>query len=900
MKSYRVSNWWTAGTFLGSFLFYLLTSCFVLYPGLSAIFTAELLFPEQLPAMSATPLEQLFYKVVLMFAPAGKVLETMLVVNAALGAVVVMSLYRAALAMVRTVALSLGWMDDDFSERGRLELRHVSVLVGMSVAVMGMTMCPLWTSATRLLPNTLLTALASVTLTFAIGVRWRSGAAYLRGEEPKLRLLILTFGSFFLATFTLLVAPTLFPIVLVALFLAGWILVQRDVVARIPYFMASVAGTLSAVFASFACVWLWTTAVAPALEMPAMAMWMAQLTGIVPKVMASFFDFDTVAPMLFFVACAALYFGTFPLSYYRFGKGAFGQFFILVLFTLTYVMWPQELAEMTHEPPALLTVSVSFLVVLVGLMMGSWVRAWYDSHATLPKRRVNLIAVVIAAVVCSGVTVGNVIVHAKSAAGRGAQETLEEMWVALDETLPEHRTLWWRPEPELYGVLAHRALNGNAIQPVYSPKGMVNSALDPTGLYAVSPRAYLTYCVFAKPEVVQAGPLPMGTAEQLAKVTETLAATEFATTVVGQRTVRLLGQQAARAYVTQAYEATPEEANRLLHLAKALDPENIGVILGLGALAEEGVMVSAEEGHEALALRESDLDYRDPTPETAIKFMRQHGPVRMATFREADRLHRLQYVSPESMIAQITAMYREAPSQLSTYERCLAVLYLPEAEVGAALLAGEPTVDELRLYLALYPWTELSEQLWEKYKTTALSEAEGVVVLRRTRKEGTRKQLLDRALTFFLRDGRFAYALFYVNGLLEDGHIEDAAEFVGGFNIQSRLKARPHLAEMLRLRVAEALYKQDGALAVDTLNRWLMADPYQPLLWSYYFTHSTFPSPAYVQAAAGRCLNVYPFHAAALEALKGTLPAETGATCIGVLNAAREVILNDKEAYAHR
>ncbi len=900
MKTYRVSNWWTAGTFLGAFLFYALSACYVLYPGVSTTFVTEVFFPEFLSPTVASLVDQLFYRWILAFVPSGWELRVMVLVNAALGAVTVMSLYRAALAMVRTVVVRLGGMEEGFPLRGKRELRNLSLLVGISVAVMGMVACPLWTSATRLLPDTLMTTVAAVTLTFAVGVRWRSAEAFLRGIEPRFRTVILMVGAFFWATFVVLMYPLLFPVTLLSVFIAGWILVQQDVTARRTYILASVIGVVMAIIASFVCVQLWSVTVVPSSNVNALSVWVTQLSSILPQIMGAFHSFETIAPMVFFAACCALFFGTFPLAYYRLGNGFVGQCVILVLLSLTYLMWPLELAEMMYEPPALLTLSVIFLILLVGMMVGSWVRSWYDMHATWSSKRVAFVAVSITVVCCSVVTIGNLICFTKTASGRVAQPVLEKMWADLDKTVPERRTLWWKPESEVYGILMNRILKGESLRPVVSTVGMLIDATDSTGLSKISPRAYAAYRCFVAPEQVQLGALPMESAQQLAAIATELEGTVFGSTVVGQRTMKVLRQQAARAYVTQAYTASLEEADRMLHLAYALDPENVGALLGIGALAREGRVISNEEELAARALRERDEDFRNPTPDVAIRLMKRYGPVRTPAFIEADRLHRLRNIAPEEMLEQISRLYLEDPTALSTYERCLAVFYLPEAEARKVILTVEPTPEELRLYFALYPWTETSEKLWETYKDTKLADSEGMIVLRRTRKEGTRKQLLDRALTFFLRDERFGYALFYVNGLLEDDRVDEAAAFVAGFNVQSRLKSRPYLAERLRLRVAEKLYARDNASAAEMLERWLLTDPMQPMLWAYYFTHTKFENKALLQIAAGRCLNVYPFHAKALDAARMCLDSEEGHACIEVLNAARHVMLNDKESYAHR
>ncbi len=903
MQKYALSFLWTIGVFCVALTVYLLTACYVPFPGLSSTYATELLIADA-PKAVASHLDLLFFSFLTQWATSASAFRWVVIAHAILGALTVTGLFRLAVAGVRLACVDGNALEQEFPLRARRELRRISLLVGLGVALLGMVALPLWTMATRPMPEMLLTVLSVGVLTLTFGLRWRGAAYYLLNEGNPIVLQALTFCVFALAAFLPFQQPLLLPVSMVSILLGGWLLIKRDLEHRLVYFVIGFLGIGAGVLLSILVEWMWVQRFMPEGKIQAVTLWGMQAAQILPTIMAGFFNFESAAALILFVASAALFFGTFPVAYLQFGRGFVGQFTILVLLGLVCLQWPQAFAETFYEPTALITVGTLFLLLLVGLLFGSWARAWYDSHTRLKPRFSNRIVMAFLAG-CFGCVAALLFwLFMPSAASGFAQPSLEKLWASLDTTLPTPCTYWWKPETRHAGMLLYRQQQGTPIRLLGLPSTNLKTVVDEqssleTSLYALSPHAFATYCVSARPSATQIGALSSAHAETLEAAAKTLDEHFFGKTLLGERLVKDLQAQAARAYVTRASMVDAQTAAPLLRHAHQLDPENKSATLGIGALIHENLAISEEERLAATMLIESERTFREPTPEVAIALAKQYGPVRSLPFVSADRLHRLRTLDAQKGLETICALYRQAPNTLSARERQIAVLFLPEAEAGALLLQGRPSGEELRLYLCAYPWTKDSMALWEKYHETVLEEADGLSVLLRTKAEGTRRQLLDRAHTFFLRDKHFAYALFYVNGLIEDDRLADAVSFVSGFNVLGRLKTSPYSLEELRLQVARALYAQPNAdldAATRTLEGWLFTDPNQPRLWSFYLSQRTGTDPL----VARRCLQLYPFHAGAIEYAKAAMSPEDAAQYANTMTVAREALLNDKETYAHR
>ncbi len=920
MQHYRLNPLWTLAVFLAAFLFYLITACYVLYPGASATFLTTLTFPEQLPVTMADPMDKLVYWACLRFVGLSHTISATAVLSAFLGALTITCLFRAAIAGVRIACLDHATLPDKTRLRAQVEDNITALLVGLSVALLGLVSLPMWATATRPLPGTCTTLLTMATLMLALGVRWRCALNYFYTEKPGFKSKILIAATFALSACLLLLSPTMLPFVIFAMMLSGWIIVQPELDGRIGYVYSAIFGLVLGALLSFMVIVFWKNAFLPADSGDATMLWIAHLKQFVPAILSLFTNFEGICQATLCIAAIALYLGCFPYSYLDFGRPVIGQIALFVLFALTFVQWPSEFWMTLAEPTSLATCGNLFLVLTLGLLIGSWVRNWYDAHITWKRSRANGVACVILFAPMVLFIVGTIVCHGRSAAGRASQAELEVLWAEMDKSLPQTTTVWWNPDPQLYGVLLNRALTDKTIHPLTSfQKDLSRLTIDGKTfeqlcnedpvLAALSPHgpvALTAYLFHIAADEINVGTLPAENAGELDCTVDALATSSFAETPIGQQTIAALRAQIARVYVISAHHVSPEEAAVYLRRAVALDPKNISAIVSLTALAEEAdVTITEEERLAAADIIEHNDHIRAPTPEFAHKLGLQYGPVRSKQFHAALRLHRLLMVDRDVMFKQLCDLYRRDVTSLVPRERNLAILILPEEEAGQLLLARTPTVDELRIYLCAYPQTELSEQLWAANQSRLQEEAKGIFFLRQRMKDGTRQQLLNRAHTFFQDSKSFAYALFYVKGLIEDGRLRDAENFVAGFKVKEHLGATPCLAEYLRVLVAKALVNEDATAAISTLQTWLQNDPRQMTLWSVHLTnpalqiqHKRLMSEVY------RCLQHYPYHRVASRQLEAELRATSGDEVAqryrDAVNATRLDALNDEDGYVHR
>ncbi len=921
MQHYRLNPLWTPAVFLVAFLFYVLTASTVLYPGLSTEFLAPLMFPEQLPLALAEPLDQVIYHTVIQWGGAAHAMTLTTCASAFFGAFIITCLFRAAVAGVRIMCLDHATLPDSTRLQAQSEDNSTALLVGLGVALMGLVALPLWSMATRPLPGICTTLLAMGTITLALGVRWRCALMYFYEEKPSWKTKLFIFCVFALATLSFFLSPTLLPVSIFGIALAGWIMVKQELDGRVGYIYVALAGIVTGVLLSFCVMALWQSAFLPEGEGDTAMLWVAQAKGLIPALFSLFFTFDGVCQLALCGAAIALYIGCFPYAYLSFSRPLIGQVALLTLLALTFIQWPGEFWDTLSEPSTLATCGYLLLLLTVGLLIGSWVRNWYDGHSRLNAVRLNTIAAVIMFVPILFVLIGAGIFHASRAAGSASQGELEEMWAQLDRAIPQSKTVWWKPEPQLYGILLNRAIKGQPIQPLTSfekdlsrltiqgksfeafcAEDPVFAALKPYGMSAL-----MAYFFYVAADEIHVGAFPKAEIVALDEMAEALARSSFTETPVGRETLRTLRAQIARAYMQRAQHLPHAEAAGLLRRAYALDPENVSAIVSIGELPQAaGMAISEKERFVATDLIEHDDLLRDPTPESAYEVEALYGPVRAQRFRAALRLHRLLHVDREMMLARLCDNYRQGPASLSLRERDFAVLHLPEAEAAQLLLNGNPTASEVAIYLCANPWTtEAAHQIWEKYREALFSEEKGLVFLRQRMKDGTQRQILDRAHTFFQDTKDFSFALFYVNRLIEQGDLQEAEEFASSFKVQEYLGDRPCLAEYLRLQVAKALIAKDAAAAATTLQTWLRNMPEQMALWSLHLTNPALQAqPDRLAAEATRCLASYPFHPVAAKCMADQL-RRTGGEALArqyeeAINAARLDALNDEDGYAHR
>lgn len=903
---------WTAGVFAAALLFYLLTASFVPIPGASAEFMTALAFPGRVPVAMQYPLDAVLGGMLAALAGPERLGAALTVFAALLGALTVTGLFRATVAGVRFSCLDLTGIREGELPRVRADIFATAMLSGVGAAIVGAVALPVWALGTRLLPGALSAVLGVAVLTFAMGCRWRAATRFLEGPQPSALFPRLLMGAVFgFSTFLGTTAPSLLPVAILGIILVGGPLIDRETEDRLAYVPWIVVGVIGGVALSVLSVWLWQGMFGADTEVGALALWGQWMQSALPELTRLFLSFEGAAPLALFALGAALLLGCFPAAYLRFGVPLVGQVAAVALMVVGVFRWPAELWDGMAEPSALDTVGVVVAVLVFGLTVGSWARNWLDVHTHWALGKAHTVAAAFVAVPSLLLAGAWVIVNAADGAGRVAQCALKGLWAKTDAALSETAEVWWSPSAEATGLLLRRAATGKAICPVQGRAGVLRELPErfaarlsgdpvPAVLEKVGPEALRLYLAYAPAtaDAFLSGAVPDAVSETFGEVAAALEKTTYGRTPLGKRTILELRAEAARALVNRAASLPSEEAIALLRRALALNPKNPAATLGLDALG--ALPQEATHPSPALLLLERFPWLRKPLPSRARAFEERHGHVRTPAFDSARRLWALSRGDYGDVLAEILTLARENPASLNRQERLLALLSFPEAEAYAWLDKATPDADLLEALLCVYPWTERSEALFAKHREL-LKERDALALMYQGKGRLSGRRIGDKVLAFFLRDGRFAYARFYVNGLLKEGQIDSAVAFVSGFNVAERLANFPALAERLRARTLEALTREHPADALETARAWVASDPWQPLLWSILLANPAQPEGA--ERDVLLCLAYLPLHPEASRRFAEKLRAESGeavaARYLETVARARKALL-DKESHAHR
>ena len=324
--------------------------------------------------------------------------------------------------------------------------------------------------------------------------------------------------------------------------------------------------------------------------------------------------------------------------------------------------------------------------------------------------------------------------------------------------------------------------------------------------------------------------------------------------------------------------------------------ENDGLRLGLGALdGTPGADVSKEERWAAIAVAEARPWLRHPTAAQAQAFERTFGPVRTDAFASARRLAALQTDARAATLRAILTQYRKDPGPQGEQERLIALSLLGKDEAAALLNARKaPSEAELELFLCTWPWTPEANALYAKH-ADRLAKNACLSMLYANRLRDVRQRQAEQVGAYFMRDGRYAYALFHLNHLLAAGDLNEALGFVGGFTAERAFAEAPFLLEGLRLRALAYLADDAPETALRQAHDWLIANPAQPDLWGFLLGLTR--DPEALDAAVRDCLALFPGHPLALRlrarALRPVL-GEEGA------RRWRETLLSGKAPHADR
>lgn len=884
----RLSPLWSLGVFLTAFAFYLATSAWCPYPGQSSTFVGALCFPGQLGCTVYHPIDGVALSVFnwLLGGMVGISLGA-----AFFGALTVLGVFRMAVAGVRWSMLDLTGIRSSEMRRVQNDLQLTSLMAGLGAAVMALAALPLWAQGTRPLAGGLSTTLGVALLAFSLGARWRCAADLENQMALTLRHRVLLGIVFALAVYVGVLSPILLPISLLGVVLGAWVLVQPEIDGRVGYLLWAAGGSVVGVVASIVTLWWWA-AIFTTASGGAARLWLNWLVAVWPTIVPLFTHFEGASALVCFALTAALFLGCFPRAFRRFGSPIFGQIVVIGVLVLSLVRWPAEFWDGVAEPSPLVAVAIALLMVTVGMLAGSWMGNWLDVHTRWGARRAHTAASVALMAVLSAVAVGECLLWHEEGAGTSARKVCEELWKLGDRTVPQEASLWLAPDLNTAGFLVWRHLQGRPIYPVrnwdialrdgkIAGKSFAECAQEDPLLARMQQvghpalALYLAHSQRWRKQVIQ-GDLPAADPASLASLaTDWLGSSAFGTTPIGRALARSILMRAARWEARNALSLPPIEAASHLRRAAVWAPENIGIALSVAALEQEQLSVSEEERFKAIQATERTPWLMAPTPDQARTFEAANGPVRTAAFRAANRMWRLLQDDRDRIIQELCARYQQNPAQLSDRERTIALLSLPEETVEALLRTGAPTLSELEVFLCAYPKTERSMALYTQYRDL-LADNDALRQLYQPRRGTLATQQAERMQSFFSRDGHFAYALFYVNHLLEKGELSAAATFVSGFTLEERMAEKPCLIEYLRAKVMTALLAQDPADATETLRAWLRSNPNQPTLWTLLLqADAEQTSPALAQDVTD-CLQVYPFHRLAATAFAETLRTDLG------------------------
>ncbi|MGN0890024.1 MAG: hypothetical protein ACI4W7_00065 [Candidatus Spyradenecus sp.] len=886
MKATHISWIWSVAVFAVATVFYLLTSAWGAYPGASAQFVALTLFPEWGLDEGVHSLEQVLALGMTRLLAPERLLAGCSWGAAILGGLTILGLFRATMAGISLSCVDMNGIRAHEMGRMREDLWLVMLLTGLGTALAGLVALPLWAQGTRPLAGGVATTLGMALICFALRLRRRCIEDLEGAGRLTFRHQVLLAGVFALAAYLGVDVVQLAPVALVGMVLGASAFVRAEGTAQAQNLLWAAIGVVAGVVASMVTYRMSLALAGVETEMSLGVLWvnrvMAAWKGALPWAMS----FEGASALILFALPMGLYFGCFPQAYLKFASPLIGQLVILLALGTCLTQWPEALWETLAEPTALSALGMAMLICITGMMVGSWASNWLDVHTRWkPGAAHGVATVMVMGSLCALAGAEGWLWHDQGA-GRPAQEVCREVWKAQERSVPAPAQVWleapWRGVEDF---LVWRHTQGRTLYPVRvgATKGR-NICLGDQMWEAWTaadlafarlqtlPKALEQYLA-ASPwrQFVLSGELPLDNEREMVAVVRWAEGTPFGQTPVGRRFLEGLLARAARSAVTRAYALLPAEAAERLREALIWDAKNLAAVLSLAALTEEGVAVSQAERVAGVAVLEREPWLQEPSPRQASAFEAKYGPVRNAAFRSARRMGHLESGNREAMLSALCKVYEENPQVLSAQERLAALLAAGEA-AGAEHLQHVPAQpEELELYLLAYPLTEASRALYQTYRET-LKENSALTQIYNTRYGVNRDRLRDRILSFFSRDGHFAYALFYVNNCLAQGDLEEAEQFVTGFSFRERMAEMPYFAETLRVRVLEKIAERDQPKAVATARDWLLSDPKQPAIWRFLFEHE--PKPPVEDILA--CLADYPHHSQAAAWFADYLHAEAG------------------------
>lgn len=920
-KRHGVNFLWTIGVFLVAFLFYVATSAFMPYPGISSEYFTALCFPGHAETLLTSPIDAFFFTLLLKFLQPSNVNFVFSLIHAGIGAAIVMCIFRCAIATARVASIDLTGIRDNELDRALFAISHVSFETGLATALIALTSLPIWAMATRLHPQSILTLVIVTAFTFAMEFRWRVNQRHVLDIAPKFHHGLAIFAAYALTSLTFFTAPMMTPVLLLVILLASGVFINPMAKGRGLYLLFAgfglILGLFSAIGITAGSAHLRNLSNFPLPN--GVTLWGQTFSANLAALVPTFTSFEALAPLVFFLLAAALYLGCFPHAYLKLGAPLFGQITCVALGATLLLQWPAQIWELFEEPSALSTMAIFMTILCLGALFGSWLHAFYGKYAHWSHGRIRATALCTMLISIGSYAVWQGTINAPAASGLPLRQAMQKSAPLLDSLLPQKARIWLTPQRDTLGIIARRYVSGTPVQPLsenlasITPEALQAHPVlheiigsDPLvhNLASIGAEPLRQYLLVADAELGIIRRLPsQETAHTAAQIAQLFTETEFGQTTIGHRCITWLKQLAAREHAACAISAEPEAAATHLRLARTLDPKNPGIPLSLAALADKGITVTQEERNAARDILEAKPFLRAPSETEALNFEYVHGPICTKGFCSASRLRRFHLGNAPAVLQDIIQLYKTTPDLLSRTEKLIAVLHLPAEEVATLLAERDPDAGDMELFFCLYPELPATATLYEKFKQH-LKENDALNTLFRDKETRMRSRIPDKMLAFFLRDGTFAYALYYVNALLDKGDFETAAKFVGGFNVRERLRKTPSLIEELCCRVLIRLKENDPVAARTLCEGWLRSEPRQYRLWAQLLSIDA-RNITDAEAEVLTCLRYYPLHPIATARYAEILEQELGADLAkqyrdAVKKSTETDACLQKDSHAHR
>lgn len=869
LKSFKSYAGWTLVIFIIAWLFYFLTGASVPYPGRSSDYLAGILFPGQWPLTQSYPLDSVVWRLIANCCPREYFMVVARVFCSFLGALAIVAVFRSAISGVRLSTADLfSFSRKEDQELAVADIRATATLVSVGTALMVLMVLPMWASATRPLSGSISVMLTILLFGLSLSVRWRSMLSVIQMELPTRQAIIRMALVFFLAVYLCTMALSLAPVILLCLVEAGRVFLRKDAENRLSYLPGILIGCVLGILLSMLTIRLWNKFFVPSTgpDDGIVMQWVMWVTTAWKIPYAFFHTFPGLSALLL-VACAAiLNIGCFPIAYIHFASPLVGQLTILGLMGCGLALWPSELWETMAEPTPLMTLGWVLMTISFGLLVGSWIKVWLDSHLSASRRTAYSVAACVVLVISVAFAWVQFKCHAAEGSALPANKaSITQAWID-EKDAPKQEPVWLKADPILAEFFVTSWVNDVPIVPVLSltkalpllPQLQKTVQGDPLlSLLATIGDAHFEYYLRERPELllIETGTFPLVRLVEMIRAREMFERSDFAKTSLGKRVGRGLCFEISKMEAIRALSQDRESALLTLRAARVISPENEGVLLSLEAMGE----LYGEEARQALMIRENTSWMRAPTWEKLAAFEAEYGPVRSPTFIEGARFARLLNVFQEEWHPSLVAAYLRCPEKLADYERVIALLSLSADEAFKVAQRPDVSVDELTYILCTFPSDPRSAPLFEQNREK-LEARDALSLLFNKRNYLSEHQVTERIRSFFSRDSHFPYARYVVEAYLNKNKNAEALDFVQNLVVNERLRATPWLMEFLRLRVIRVLLQEDPVQAESILHSWLEGNPNQPVLWTELLNR---PSVTWDELCA--CLRVYPLHRKAME-----------------------------------